>query len=74
VRAVIAMANIGPNSNGSQFFINLVDTDWLTGKHTVFGKVRVGLDVLDAIGSVAVDKQYRPLEPVEIISIRQIYL
>ncbi len=74
VRAVIAMANSGPNSNGSQFFINLVDTDWLTGKHTVFGKVRVGLDVLDAIGSVPVDKQYRPLEPVEIISIRQIYL
>lgn len=74
VRAVIAMANSGPNTNGSQFFINLVDTDWLTGKHTVFGKVRVGLDVLDAIGTVPVDNQGRPLEPVEIISIRQVDL
>ena len=74
VRAVIAMANSGPNTNGSQFFINLVDTDWLTGKHTVFGKVRVGLDVLDAIGRVPVDNLSRPLEPVEIISIRQVDL
>lgn len=74
VRAVIAMANSGPNTNGSQFFINLVDTDWLTGKHTVFGKVRVGLDVLDAIGRIPVDNQSRPLEPVEIISIRQVEL
>lgn len=72
VRGVIAMANSGPNSNGSQFFINLVDTDWLTGKHTVFGKVRAGLDVLDAIGSVPVDGESRPLSDVEILSIRQI--
>jgi cyclophilin family peptidyl-prolyl cis-trans isomerase len=74
VRGVLAMANSGPNTNGSQFFINLADTDWLAGKHTVFGKVRVGLDVLDAIGKVAVNSQSRPLENVEILSIRQIDL
>ncbi len=74
VRGVIAMANSGPDSNGSQFFINLVDTDWLTGRHTVFGKVRAGLDVLDAIGSVPVDENNRPLEDVTILSIRQINL
>ncbi len=50
VRGVIAMANAGPNSNGSQFFINLIDTEWLAGKHTVFGRVRQGMDVLDCIG------------------------
>ena len=74
VRGVIAMANSGPNTNGSQFFINLVDTDWLAGKHTVFGKVRAGLEVLDAIGDVAVDNESRPLEDVVILSIRQIPL
>lgn len=74
VRGVIAMANSGPNTNGSQFFINLVDTDWLTGKHTVFGKVRAGLEVLDAIGAVAVDNEGRPLQDVVILSIRQLPL
>ena len=72
VRGVIALANSVPNSNGSQFFINLVDTDWLAGKHTVFGKVRVGLDVLDAIGKVEVDSQSRPLQDIVIFSIRQL--
>jgi len=74
VRGVIAMANSGPNSNGSQFFINLADTDWLAGKHTVFGKVRVGLEVLDAIGRVPVDNQNRPLQDVVILSIRRIQI
>ena len=73
-RGVIAMANSGPNSNGSQFFITLVDTDWLTGKHTVFGKVRVGLEVLDAIGKVPVDADNRPLEDVFILSVRRLEL
>jgi len=72
VRGVIAMANSGPNTNGSQFFINLGDSDWLAGKHTVFGKVRAGLDVLDAIGKVTVDNQNRPVEDVIILSIRLI--
>jgi cyclophilin family peptidyl-prolyl cis-trans isomerase len=69
VRGVIAMANSGPDTNGSQFFINLADTEWLTGKHTVFGKVRAGLQVLDTIGKVPVNAESRPTQDVVIQSI-----
>ncbi|HWK55544.1 MAG TPA: peptidylprolyl isomerase [Hyphomicrobiales bacterium] len=70
VRGVIAMANAGPDRNGSQFFITLADTDWLVGRHTVFGKIRAGFEVLDAIGAARVDQQNRPQPEIVIVSIR----
>ena len=70
VRGALAMANAGPNTNGSQFFIVTVeDASWLNGKHTVFGRVTSGQDVADAISSVERDSRDRPLEPVVIESI-----
>ena len=70
-RGVLAMANSGPNTNGSQFFINLVETGWLTGKHTVFGKVVKGMNVVDRIAEVPVDpRSSRPKRDVRILSIR----
>ena len=71
VRGSLAMANSGPDTNGSQFFINLIDTDWLTGKHTVFGQVIKGMNVVDKIGAVKVDAGSKPVEDVKIISIRK---
>ncbi len=64
VRGTIAMANHGPNTGGSQFFINVVDNTHLNNKHTVFGKVVGGMDVVDAISQVATDGSDRPLEEV----------
>ena len=69
VRGSLAMANSGPDTNGSQFFINMVVTDWLTGNHTVFGKVVKGMDVVDKIGNVPVDAGNKPAEDVKIITI-----
>jgi len=69
VRGSLAMANSGPDTNGSQFFVNMVNTDWLTGKHTVFGKVVKGMDVVDKIGAVKVNAGSKPVEDVKIISI-----
>ncbi len=72
VRGVLAMANSGPDTNGSQFFINLGDTPHLTGKHTVFGEVVSGLDVATAIAAVPRDERDKPREVVRIIGIRPI--
>jgi peptidylprolyl isomerase len=66
LRGTIAMANAGPNTGGSQFFINLVDNPHLNTKHPVFGKVVEGMDVVDRIGKVKTDSTDRPLTPVKI--------
>jgi peptidyl-prolyl cis-trans isomerase B (cyclophilin B) len=70
VRGALAMANAGPNTNGSQFFIVTADAcPWLDGKHTVFGQVTGGLDVLDKLDAVPTDSGDRPVEPIGIASI-----
>ena len=65
-RGTISMANAGPNTGGSQFFINLVNNNFLDGKHPVFGKVIEGMDVVDEIAQVETDTEDKPLEDVVI--------
>ncbi|HEX2703473.1 MAG TPA: peptidylprolyl isomerase [Solirubrobacteraceae bacterium] len=70
VRGALAMANAGPNTNGSQFFIVTADEcSWLDGKHTVFGRVTDGMDVVDTIDAVVTDGRDRPTPPVGIESV-----
>ena len=67
VRGALAMANAGPNTNGSQFFIVVADAcPWLDGKHTVFGRVTSGMDVVGAIADVPTDARDKPREDVVI--------
>ena len=69
LRGTIAMANAGPNTGGSQFFINLVDNTFLDTKHPVFGKVVAGMDVVDKIGKVKTDSNDRPITTVKILKV-----
>jgi len=64
VRGTIAMANAGPNTNGSQFFISVRDNTYLDGKHPVFGKVTSGMDVVDAIANSETGANDRPLQEI----------
>lgn len=71
IRGVLAMANAGPSTNGSQFFlITAAATPWLDGNHTPFGQVTAGQDVMEAISQVPTDRGDRPREPVTLTAVR----
>jgi peptidylprolyl isomerase len=69
-RGTIAMANAGPNTGSSQFFINVVNNNYLDSKHPQFGKVVSGMDIVDSISSVPTDSRDKPLKNVSIIEAR----
>jgi peptidyl-prolyl cis-trans isomerase-like 1 len=66
---ILVMANSGPNTNKSQFFITLAATPWLDGKHAIFGRVESGMHAVRAIGAVKVDKNDRPTKEVKIVGV-----
>src|SRR5438045_2476361 len=66
---ILAMANAGPNTNGSQFFVTLAPTPWLDRKHTIFGEVVEGMDVVDAMSRADRDQSDRPRTPVVLESV-----
>lgn len=65
----ISMANAGPNTNGSQFFINVANNNFLDTKHTVFGTVTAGMDVVSLIENTPVDSRDKPVEPMVIVTV-----
>ena len=64
---ILAMANSGPNSNGSQFFITLAPTPWLDGKHTIFGRIKSGMEIIKRIGKTQCDQNDKPVEDIVIL-------
>ncbi|SZF00058.1 unnamed protein product [Blumeria hordei] len=67
---ILSMANSGPNTNGSQFFITLAPTPWLDGKHTIFGRATKGMSIVKRLGMVRTGPEDRPVEEVKVISAR----
>ena len=64
---ILSMANAGPNTNGSQFFITLAPVPWLDGKHTVFGRISSGMQVIRRMGVARTDANDRPVDPISIL-------